>query len=68
MSDYLLPRSDGIESGGDAAALELACAGLRDAYPDFESVTYVASLPFEFSRDRQDILDALQLAESQLSG
>ncbi len=49
---------------GEAAALEIACAGLRDAYPDFEKVTYVESLPYELSRDRQDILDALQLAES----
>jgi adenylate cyclase len=53
---------------GDAAALELACAELRDANPEFDSVTYVESLPYERSRDRQDILDALQLAGSRLSG
>lgn len=68
MSDYLLPRSDGLESEGDSAALEIACAGLRHAYPGFEKVTYVESLAYELSRDRRDILDALQLAGSQLSG
>ncbi len=52
---------------GEAAALDLACAELREAYPEFENVTYIESLPYERSRDRQDLLDALQLAGSQLS-
>jgi len=64
LSDYLLPRSDGLESEGDSAALEIACVGLRHAYLDFEKVTYIESLPYELNRDRQDILDALQLAGS----
>lgn len=52
---------------GETTALKRVCAELLNAYPDFEKVTYVESLSYELDRDRQDILDALQLAGAQLS-
>ena len=52
---------------GDAAALERAGAELRKACPDDETIAFVNSLPYEHSRDRQCLLDALGLASSQIS-
>lgn len=52
---------------GDEAALERAGAELREAFPDFDAVTFVASLPYEHDRDRQGLLNALSLASSHVA-
>jgi len=52
---------------GDEAALERAGAELREGFPDFDAVTFVASLPYEHDRDRQGLLDALSLASSHVA-
>ena len=52
---------------GDARALERSVAELREAFPDFDPVTFVESLPYEHDSDRQAVLDALGVANLKRS-
>ena len=52
---------------GEVDALKRATSELRAAYPGFEAVAFVETLPYEHGSDRQDFLDALDLATSGVS-
>jgi len=53
---------------GKAEALKRAAEELQDAHADFKAESFVESLPYEHRRDRQDLLEALLLSGTDVSG